>query len=385
MNIKKNIITGMAMMVMVASAATPQVKNVKAIQRYPWDSKVYVSYELVGDVASNVGNGIKPLLFVIAKDKTTGQEYGQVSAEDSFLSGDIGMVEGHHEIVWDIEAQGLAINSDNVSFTVAYCDYPYLIIDLSSGVDASSYPISYRCEVPAEGWTDEYKTTKLVLRLIGPGSFKMCGEYDVTLTMPFYCGIFEVTQKQYSLVTGTNPSEFSGDTLPVEQVSNDIIRGTYYGTRWPVSSGVDASSFMGKLRARTRLNFDLPTEAQWEYACRAGATTTFSYGDSEDGDYMWYQANSPFQTHEVGTKRPNSWGLYDMHGNVWEWCLDWYGSLSGGVDPKGPSSGSCRVGRGGGCSFGASWCTSSFRTNRYWLYPSDAYRLGFRIVRTMSD
>ena len=115
-----------------------------------------------------------------------------------------------------------------------------------------------------------------------------------------------------------------------------MIRGSSNGAEWPSSAAVDSSSFMGKLRARTGLNFDLPTEAQWEYACRAGTTTKYSYGDSGNGDYMWYYGNSCMKTHKVGTKLPNPWGLYDMHGNVYEWCLDWYASdLSGGTDPKG--------------------------------------------------
>ena len=156
----------------------------------------------------------------------------------------------------------------------------------------------------------------------------------------------------------------------MESVSYNAIRGEINGAKWPTSSAVDSTSFMGKLRARTGLNFDLPTEAQWEYACRAGTATTFSYGDSEDGDYMWYKSNSTGSQHEVGAKQPNSWGLYDMHGNVNELCLDWFGTLPGGTDPKGPSSGSWRVLRGGVWYVYADNCTSSFRNS---IGPSDGY------------
>jgi formylglycine-generating enzyme required for sulfatase activity len=146
---------------------------------------------------------------------------------------------------------------------------------------------------------------------------------------------------------------------------------------------VDADSFLGKVRARTGLNFDLPTEAQWEYACRAGTTTTYGYGNTANGNYMWYRDNSSSQTHEVGTKSPNPWGLYDMHGNVWEWCLDRNGTLSYGTDPKGSSSGSYRVRRGGSWHGSASGCASSFRGNDFPSYESDYY--GFRLSRALSD
>ena len=163
-----------------------------------------------------------------------------------------------------------------------------------------------------------------------------------------------------------------------------MIRGSSAGAGWPSSSAVDASSFLGKLRVRTGLDFDLPTEAQWEYACRAGTTTTYSYGDSAKGSYMLYSSNSSSKSHEVGTKSPNPWGLYDMHGNVAEWCLDWYASsLTGGTDPKGSSSGSSRVNRGGGWGYGASYCASSIRN---YLIPSSEYNvIGFRLVRTLSE
>ena len=169
-------------------------------------------------------------------------------------------------------------------------------------------------------------------------------------------------------------------------VSYNAIRGSSDGAQWPASNAVDSDSFLGKLRARTELDFDLPTEAQWEYACRAGTTTTYSYGNSADGNYMWYRDNSSSQTHEVGTKQPNPWGLYDMHGNVKEWCIDWYASsLGGGTDPKGSSSGSKRVFRGGTEGSIASYCTSSFRLSGDGDPSNEINTAGFRLVRTLSN
>lgn len=366
-----------------AFAATPQVKNVKAFQQYPW-GKVYISYEVVGDIAANAGSGKTPFLFVTAKDKTTGHLYGAVSSGESYLSGDLGTASGQHKIVWDVSAQGLTINSTNVAFMIVYCDeQPYCVIDLSSGANSSSYQVSYLYAAPSGGWADTYKTTKLVLRRIAAGTFKMQNTTNVTLTKPFYMGIFEVTQKQYQLVMGANPSSFSGDALPVEQVSYDMIRGTSNGAKWPSSSAVDSSSFIGKLRARTGLNFDLPTEAQWEYACRAGTTTTYYWGDSMNGNYAWYKGNSGNTTHKVGTKTPNAWGLYDMSGNVHEWCLDWHGALAYGTDPKGSASGSSREFRGGFWGNDAGYCTSSYRDYRTSSYVY--YHNGFRLVGNLSD
>jgi formylglycine-generating enzyme required for sulfatase activity len=142
---------------------------------------------------------------------------------------------------------------------------------------------------------------------------------------------------------------------------------------------------MGKLRARTGLDFDLPTEAQWEYACRAGTTTTYSYGNSADGNYMWYDSNSNSKTHVVGTKQPNLWGLYDMHGNVSEWCLDWYGTLSYGTDPKGSSSGSNRVKRGGSWYYYAGSCASFIRGDFLPSLGNYHDGFGFRLFRTLSN
>ena len=153
------------------------------------------------------------------------------------------------------------------------------------------------------------------------------------------------------------------------------------GTKWPSSSAVDASSFMGKLRARTGLDFDLPTEAQWEYACRAGTTTTYYWGNSMNGNYAWYADNSSNKTHPVGLRTANAWEIYDMSGNVWELCLDWYGTLAYGTDPKGSFSGTGRVKRGGSWNGNTDNCTSSYR---YYYTQSDKYSTGgFRIFRTL--
>ena len=253
----------------------------------------------------------------------------------------------------------------------------YLVVNLSAG--AKKYPVSYLNDVPRGGWTGEYKTTKLVLRRIEAGSFIM-GEnqmnelHRVTLTKPFYCGVFEVTQKQYELVTGSNPSKFNGDARPVESVSYDMIRGKGEGAKWPASAAVDPGSFMGKLRARTGLCFDLPTEAQWEYACRAGSTGNYCrLADGIEitadtlGKVAWYADNSGHKTHPVGQKKPNAFGLYDMLGNVWEWCEDLYSAGD-----------SYRVIRGGGWYYGSRGCAAGLRSYDFPDYRGD--NLGFRLA-----
>jgi len=224
---------------------------------------------------------------------------------------------------------------------------------------------------------------------IQPGTFTMgspANELDrspdegpqttVTLSRGFWMGKCEVTQREYQAVVGSNPSQFSGDlSRPVETVS------------WH-----DATNYCGLLTQRERaaglipmdFEYRLPTEAEWEYACRAGTTTRFSYGEDPGytnlNKYAWYLDNGGGATHPVGQRLLNTWGLYDMHGNVWEWCQDRYGRYSGGIalDPQGPGTGSSRVVRGGSWVSGNSSCRSARRL----LYEpgQSENKLGFRVV-----
>lgn len=188
--------------------------------------------------------------------------------------------------------------------------------------------------------------------------------HSVTLS-GYYIGKTEVTQALWQAVMGSNPSYFEGDDLPVEQVSWD-----------------DCQEFIRKLNSLTGQNFRLPTEAEWEFACRGGNNSRgYKYSGSNYIDNVaWYDGNSGDKTHPVATKSPNELGIYDMSGNVWEWCADWYGDYSSGrqTNPKGPYGGSYRVNRGGSWNYGAGYCRSS---NRGYYCPADrGSYLGLRLA-----
>ena len=195
-------------------------------------------------------------------------------------------------------------------------------------------------------------------KLIPAGTFIMGEGYqahEVTLTKPFKMGVHEVTQDQYEQVMGVNPSKFKGANTPVETLSwDDAVEFCRRLTDLP------AEKAAGNV-------YRLPAEAEWEYACRAGTTTRYSFGDddhdSELGDYAWFRGNSDSETHPVGSKQPNAWGLYDMHGNVWEWCQDMYVDYPGGsvLEARGATSGSDRVIRGGSWGGTAEICRSASR------------------------
>jgi len=190
--------------------------------------------------------------------------------------------------------------------------------------------------------------------------------HQVTLTKDFYLARYPITQALWQTIMGNNPSHFKGENHPVDQVS------------WE-----DVQEFIANLNERTGENlYRLPTEAEWEYACRSGSSGTYSFGDDEKllGEYAWFNNNSEQKTHPVGGKKPNAWGLYDMHGNVWEWCQDWHGDYpqDSVTDPVGLSSGSRRVFRGGSWFYGAGYCRSAIR---FRCAPSYGYIiLGFRLA-----
>ncbi len=275
---------------------------------------------------------------------------------------------------WDAakDCPTLSTASFTVSGGVRVQSCIYMVVDLSTG--RSRY-----MDAGPDLSGDACRMTELWLRWIPAGTFTMGSpkdeqgrdsceiQHEVTLTSGYWMGIFEVTQKQWSLIMGDNPSEYQGDMRPVECVSYNDIRGTEKGAGRPTGGHeADAESFLGKLRSMTGLAFDLPTEAQWEYACRAGTTTALNSGKN-----LTALKECPNMA-EVGSYLPNAWGLYDMHGNVWEWCLDWYGGYpsSAVTDPLGAASGSYRVLRGG--------CRSAFR---YSGAPSVFYDdRGLRVV-----
>jgi len=217
---------------------------------------------------------------------------------------------------------------------------------------------------------------KMELMLIPAGEFMMGsndGEdnekpvHKVKISRPFYMGKYVVTQAQFERVMGKNPSQFKGENLPAEMVNY-----------------IDAKEFSKKVSSLTGKSIRLPTEAEWEYACRAGTKTKFNTGDNDAAleQAGWFKDNSENKTHPVGQKKPNAWGLYDMHGNVWQWCEDWFGedsyTKSPAEDPQGLPKGANRILRGGGYCWLNWFCNSAYRRR---FAPVDREGgVGFRVV-----
>lgn len=380
----------------VPSTGRVDLSDIEVFSGYPWQD-VVIGYRISGSTDKALGG-----LEMSARDNVSGKIYKCETLEGVSLSS------GSHIIKWNASADGAKFRSDNVVFAARIVELPlYCVIDLSAGPSATHYPVRALDSAPIGGWTDEYKTTKLVLRRVEAGTFKMMNKYDVILTKPFYIGVFEVSQRQWELVMGARPSYFGNSSCyasrPVEKVSYEMIRGCSAGAEWPENNVVEETSFLGKLRRRTGINFDLPTEAHWEYACRAETVTDYNNGINRSGLYQdsnmdvlgryWYnggyegRANPSCSlsagTAKVGSYLSNAWGLYDMHGNVGELCLDWEGTIDVATDPRGAVSGTRRVVRGGNWGGGAVDCTSSARSG---TYPSDVSEFrGLRLSWAMQE
>jgi len=408
----KKLLTALMLFGVALSASSTQVPTVVldncVLKQNPQNRMVEVTYELTGDTPVYVTldittNGVPiPMPEAVWGDITTKQFLKAVEPDDL----------APKKIYWLAKQDwpnNLTTNA-RAKVTAWFTNDPpvslmsYLVVDLSGGPSAGIYPVRYASMLPESGNT--HKTTELWMRHIPAGTFMMgspVGEYgfntdpakaaetqhQVTLTQDFYIGVFEVTQQQYELVMGVNPASNKGGLAqPVENVAYDTIRGSQ---SWPASDDVGLNSFMGRLRARTSLKFDLPTEAQWEYACRAGTTGALNNGQELThliscihlNEVACYRRGGANNAHTVvGSYLPNAWGLYDMHGSVWEWCLDWFikdlgdGSVT---DPKGSETPfeNRRMYRGGCYNNDAAQCRSAGERLGYGSQNAHA-TLGFR-------
>ena len=371
----KKLVAAVAVAGWTVAQAAVSVTNVTVQQRWPWNGKVDIDYEVISDNADD-----SVFVYPLAKENDR-----NIAIAPRTLTGDgvepsmVGarIKPGKHRMTWDMSVDEPTLHSSSFTVTMhAVKGGMYMVVDLSGGPTAEKYPIRYS-DTPPDITSDLCRTEELWLRLCLPGTFMMGSPTDekgresdgdnkagtsdgsnigfetlhqVTLSTPFYVGIFEFTQRQYELVWGSNPlsnnTSRAGDFLPVSKVSWHRLRGFNAGDAWPKFSQVDPTSFLGLLRGKTGCLFDLPTEAQWEYACRAGTSTAFNNGKDTrwddivdvcrcwDGDKKYF--NYPVK---VGSLKPNSWGLYDMHGSVGDFCLDYYTARLGNLavcDPKGP-------------------------------------------------
>ena len=396
--------------------AEGSITEVKCLQMWPFDRSVIINFKVEGDFDDAI-----EVKFYGSTDN--GETSFDLTERGTLRKdGSVGTIArpGKYKAIWTPDESFEDTVTDDMKVRVVLGDKPdppsgglYMVVDLESG------DISYLDAVPQGGWTEEYKTTKMVLRKVKAGKFTMGSPEDelgrfldeiqreVKLTEDFYIGVFETTQKQYKTIKGNNPSDGIGDMKPVERISYDDIRGSEKGAGWPANNDVDETSFLGKLRTKTGKDFDLPTDAQWEYACRAGTTTALYDGnnltdmdeDSNSNKLCWYYFNSgdtsldphddesgyedTCSTHSVGQKLPNSWGLYDMYGNVKELCLDRFNknesrSSDPVTDPVGPAEGNMRLYRGADFRGNARYCRSAYWDAIEPSFYSD--EIGFRVV-----
>lgn len=419
-----------------ASAQTSIVLGDAILKQNPSTRIVEVSYKLSGETSAYITLGIETNGVAIPDPVSVWGDVSSFGHASVVVPGDAAKT-----IYWQAKkdwAGNLTTNARAVVTAWFTNDPPasvasYVVVDLSAGPTATAYPVRYSTTAP-DLTTNTCKTMELWLRRIPAGTYTMGALTDeigrepyaletphaVTLTEEFCIGVFETTQQQWYQVMGTKPSWNANVTYwaarPVEQVSYCMIReGSGVSTvradalTWPASDSVGAGSFMDALRQRTGLKFDLPTEAQWEYACRAGTAGAWNNGTtitnatsdanlallgrygSNNAGYLDPSPNLPDTkgSATVGSYQPNAWGLYDMHGNVIEWCLDRISNTkaltdlgtAATTDPKGfNGTTEYRVGKGGG-NFDQAQCSrSGFRSTGIKKISDTHPRFGFRIA-----
>ena len=313
-------------------------QTVSNVDAYQEGKNIIITYDTdkagsVGDVYCSTDGG-----------RTWGEPLRQVT-------GDVNeqVPAGRHRIVWDVLSEREKLAGANICFKVEVNSGRFMVNGVSFEmvrVEGGTFRMGATSEQEDEADGDETPV------------------HSVTLSS-YYIGKTEVTQALWQAVMGSNPSKFKGADLPVECVS------------WN-----DCQEFIQKLNSLTGRNFRFPTEAEWEFACRGGNNSRgYKYSGSNNlANVAWYVDNSDGQTHPVATKAPNELGIYDMSGNVWEWCGDWYANYTSNsqTNPKGPQSGSGRVGRGGSWGIDVMYCRSSFR---HYDYPAGRYyNLGLRLA-----
>lgn len=349
---------------------------------------------------------------VVGSGSVSYEFVGQDDVRLTAINGD----EVFQSFAWGDDVSGenpltITMTSDT-TVTATFIDAKYIVIDISGGFFAEKWPVRYAVDGPDVS-SDVCRTTEIWLKIVKElGQFKMgspsdeVGRYDdedqhtVNLTKTFALGLFEVTQFQFEAICGQNFSLYNGSDRPADMVSYDFLRGT--SNIWTSPDAVDADSFIGVLRTKTGYNFDLPTEAQWEFACRAGTTNALYTGKEITENvrctnvalmcryrYNREDGKGGYTEHtRVGSYDPNPWGFYDMCGNVWEWTRDFYGAYPTveTTDPIGPGTGSKRILRGGSWAASAQNCRSARRRS---FFPQasfdggDTSNFGFRLSITL--
>ena len=394
---------------MTANCITLSVDKVQ--QRYPWNGIVDIDYTVAYADDEAPLDPAKDRIELSLVDESVMPPTTNSAHWLSAVPTPAGA--GKHRVAWNANKDGVTLVSSRARVLLSLVHYGerYMVVDLANKDNDGKYVTTYLDAKPMDGFSSsEYKDSKIVFRLIPPGSCVVGSpateagrgsepEYEVVISRPFYMSIYEVTQAQYTRIMGNNPSHNVGEHRPVDWVATQTVRGNPNTYNWATTTDVAPGSFVDKLGSCMNGYMDIPTEAQWEYACRAGTTTPFSEvpGASYDetlatlGRFTMSDKSlntDPSGVYEtgsvnVGQYKPNAWGLYDMHGNVREmvrgWACDDYGALQQLVDPIGASTGvgGYMLARGGSYAVQSSDCRAASKTRR-WDYANED--LGIRLI-----